>query len=161
MTIWEDRSGVAAWVLTGPRHRAFDAQVRPDLRGGEFEREVLEHAEERLVELMRTHGIDGDRIRTEAFRCDRARYDLLVDLGWTPEGEPPYVVNRARIADLPEPDLPPGYEIRPVTGVEEAAALASLHLAAFPGAKWTPELYWWRRRPTGRSPPSPSPGTTS
>ena len=39
MTIWEDRSGVAAWVLVGPRHRGYDAQVRPDLRGGGFERD--------------------------------------------------------------------------------------------------------------------------
>lgn len=34
MTIWEDGAGVAAWVLVGPRHRSYDAQVHPDLRGG-------------------------------------------------------------------------------------------------------------------------------
>ena len=24
MTVWEDRSGVAAWALVGPRHRSYD-----------------------------------------------------------------------------------------------------------------------------------------
>ena len=45
MTIWEDDQGVAAWLLVGPRHKSFDAQVRPDLRGSDLEREVLEYAD--------------------------------------------------------------------------------------------------------------------
>lgn len=36
---------MTVWVLMGPRHKAYDAQVRPDLRGGEFEREMLALAE--------------------------------------------------------------------------------------------------------------------
>ncbi len=36
MTIWEDQQGIAAWLLIGPRHKSYDAQVRPDLRGGDF-----------------------------------------------------------------------------------------------------------------------------
>ena len=42
--IWEDDRGVAAWVLVSPKHRGYDAQVRPDLRGADFEREVLRFA---------------------------------------------------------------------------------------------------------------------
>jgi hypothetical protein len=42
MTLSEDRAGVAARLLVGPRHRAYDARVRPDLRGEDFERAVLE-----------------------------------------------------------------------------------------------------------------------
>ena len=52
LTIWEEEGQVAAWVLVGPRHRSFDAQLRPDLRGTEFEREVLVYAENRTLELM-------------------------------------------------------------------------------------------------------------
>ena len=66
MTVWEDRSGIAAWVLVGPRHRSYDAQVRPDLRGGMFEREVLEYADTRTVELMRLHGIESDQMFGDA-----------------------------------------------------------------------------------------------
>lgn len=63
--MWEDQAGVAAWVLVGPRHRSYDAQVRADLRAGDFEREVLEDADARTVELMRLHGVEGDRILGE------------------------------------------------------------------------------------------------
>jgi ribosomal protein S18 acetylase RimI-like enzyme len=62
-------------------------------------------------------------------------------MGWVPDGKPPYVINRARIANLTEPVIPAGYSIRPVAGVEEAAAVAKVHAAAFPGAGWTTELY--------------------
>lgn len=141
MTVWEDDDGVAAWVLVGPRHRAYDAEVRPDLRGGAFERDVLRYADARTVELMRRHGIEADRMTADAFRCDEVRRELLEELGWTPDDEPPYVINRARIADLSPPDIPDGYEIRPVAGVEEAASVAGLHGAAFPGAGWTTDLY--------------------
>lgn len=141
MTVWEDDSGVAAWVLVGPRHRSYDAQVRPDLRSGGFERGVLEYADGRTEELMRTHDIAGDRMLGDAFRCDLTRIELLTDLGWVRDGEPPYVVNRARIAHLDEPVIPAGYSIRPVAGVEEAADVAGLHAAAFPRAGWTTELY--------------------
>ncbi|MBN1859744.1 hypothetical protein JW848_11170 [Candidatus Bipolaricaulota bacterium] len=42
LRIWEDAHGVAAWILVGPRHKGYGAQVRPDLRGSDFEREVLQ-----------------------------------------------------------------------------------------------------------------------
>ncbi|MFC2078629.1 GNAT family N-acetyltransferase [Candidatus Bipolaricaulota bacterium] len=140
LRIWEDEQGVAAWVLVGPRHRSYDAQVRPDLRGGDFEREVLKFADERTLELMRHHKIEGDRLLGDAFRCDTARSKLLTELGWTPDDAPPYVLNRAPLADVPAPILPDCYTIRAARGLEEAAALAEIHTASF-GATWSPELY--------------------
>lgn len=141
MSIWEDETGVAAWVLVGPRHRSYDAQVRHDLRGESFEREVLEYADFRTEELMRRHGIESQRLLGDAFRCDLVRIGMITEMGWEPDGDPPYVINRARIADIPEPVIPDGYSIRPVAGENEAEALAEVHGAAFPGAGWTPELY--------------------
>lgn len=141
LSIWEDGLGVAGWVLVGPRHRSYDAQVRHDLRGGDFEREVLEYADARTVELMKRHGIESDHMLGDAFRCDSVRIDLITSMGWKPHDDPPYVINRARISDIAEPTIPEGYAIRPVSGVEEAAALAGVHGAAFPGANWTTDLY--------------------
>ncbi|MCB2222621.1 MAG: GNAT family N-acetyltransferase [Actinobacteria bacterium] len=141
MTVWEDGDGVAAWVLVGPRHRSYDAQVRHDLRGGAFEREVLEYADARTAELMRRHGVASAVMAGDAFRCDTARIEIITDLGWAPDGDPPYVINRARISDVPGPEIPDGYTIRAVTGVEEAGAVAAVHGAAFPGAGWTEALY--------------------
>ena len=140
-TIWEDVSGVAAWVLVHPTYRSYDIQIRHDLRGGSFEREVLEFADARIVEVMRANGVESDVIVGDAFRCDLARIALLGETGWTRDDGQPYVINRAWIADIPEPDVPDGYTIRPVTGVEEVAAVAAVHQAAFPGAGWTEESY--------------------
>jgi len=140
LRIWEDARGVAAWVLVGPRHKGYDAQVRPDLRGGAFEREVLQFADRRTSELMRLHGIEGELLMGDAFRCDRARSALLTELGWIHEEAPPYVLNRVELADLSDPVLPSGYSIRAARGPEEAGALAAIHVEAF-GATWTPELY--------------------
>ena len=137
MTIWEDNQGVAAWLLVGPRH---DAQVRPYLRGGDFEREVLEYADQRTVELMHRYDITGDCIYGDAFRGDTARADLLVALGWEPDNELPYVLNRTAINSIDVPALPAGYSFRSAAGIEDAAALAEVHKASF-GVDWTPESY--------------------
>jgi len=140
LTIWEDTDGVAAWVLVAPRSRSFDAQVWPAHRGGEFERLVLQSAEKRTCELMQQHAITGDDLFSEAYQCDSARVALLQELGWVKEDEPPWVLNRAALVDLPAPLLPAGYTIRAARGSEEAGPLAAVHAAAF-GSTWTPDLY--------------------
>ncbi|MCB0107823.1 MAG: GNAT family N-acetyltransferase [Caldilineaceae bacterium] len=140
LTIWEDESGVAGWALADPSHGGFDAQVRPDLRGGDFDRELLTFVEAHTVELMQRHGIDRDQLIVEGDRCDTARVALLKELGWHLLDEPPWVVNRAPLVDLPAPVLPAGFTIRAATGVEEAAALVAVHVGAF-GSTWTPDLY--------------------
>jgi len=140
MTIWDDDQGMAAWLLVGPRHKSYDAQVRPDLRGGDFERAVLEYADERTVELMRRYDIPGDCMYADAFRGDTARAELLAALGWEPDNELPYVLNRTPIGSIDLPALPEGYSFRSAKGVEDAAALAEVHKASF-GVDWTPESY--------------------
>jgi len=140
LTIWEDGQGVAAWLLVGPGHKSFDAQVRPDLRGAQLEREVLEFAADRTVELMRKYDIAGDCILADAFQDDVARLQLLRALGWEADGEMPYVLNHTSIRAIPVPALPDGFSFRSAKGIEDAAALAAVHNAAFK-VNWTPEVY--------------------
>ncbi len=140
MTIWEDDKGVAAWLMVGPYHKEYDAQVRPDIRGNGFERDVLEYADDRIVELMHQHNIEGDWLCADACLDDTARARLLTELGWKLEGRSPYVLNRVKLADLAEPVLPEGYTIRAARGIDEAAALAEVHGASF-GYECTPEQY--------------------
>ncbi|MEA2026542.1 MAG: GNAT family N-acetyltransferase [Chloroflexota bacterium] len=151
-TIWEDESGVAAWVLAHPTYRSYDIQLRHDLRGGAFERHVLEFADTRIVEVMRANGVESDVIVGDAFRCDLARITLLNKMGWKRDDDPPYIINRALITDIRKAEVPDGYTIRPVAGVEEAAAVAAVHLAAFPGAGWTEELYRYVMESPGYDP---------
>jgi mycothiol synthase len=140
MTIWEDNQGVAAWFLVAPRLRCYDVQVRLDLRGGDFEREVLEFADDRTVELIRRHSIEADILEGDAFRCDTTRVKLIIELGWECCARPAYVLNRTRLENLTEPVLPEGYTVRAVRGIEEAAAVAEVHAASF-NVEWPPELY--------------------
>ena len=140
LSIWEEDGSVIAWVLASPRHGGFDAQVRPDRRDPRFERTVLEYAESETLRLMRRDGIERSRLDGECFRCDTLRAGLLRDLGWIPDGEPPFVLNTATLVDLPEPQVPEGYTVRAVRGVVEAAALGEVHAASF-GSTWTPEMY--------------------
>lgn len=140
MTIWEDQIGVAAWLLVGPRHKSYDAQVRPDLRGNGFEREVLQFADYRTVELMRHHNIEGDCFYSDAYQDDTVRSRLLTELGWELVGRSQYILNRVKLAVINEPVIPDGYRVRTARGTSEAAKLAEVHAASF-GSQWTPELY--------------------
>ena len=140
LSIWEEGGSVIAWALASPRHAGYDAQVRPDRRDPGFERTVLEYAESETLRLMRRDGIEHSRLEGESFRRDTLRAGLLRDLGWSSDGEPPFVLNTATLVDLPEPQVPDGYTIRVVRGVEEAAALGEVHAASF-GSTWTPETY--------------------
>ena len=141
ITIWEDGQGLAAWMLVQPRFKSFDAQVRPDLRGGDLEREVLDETEALLLELMKKYEVSSDHIYADAFREDAARNQLLAESGWEPDNELPYVLNRTEIASVTVPELPDGFSFRAATGIEDAAALAEVHNAAFNPTNWTPELY--------------------
>jgi len=141
MTIWEDAQGVAAWMMANPRFKCFDAQVRPDLRGEDLEREVLEVAYDRTAALMKHHEIDSNSIYADAFRGDPARNQLLLELGWEPDHEDPYVLNRTEINSIEVPALPDGFSFRAAKGIEDAAALAAVHNAAFNPTNWTPDLY--------------------
>jgi GNAT superfamily N-acetyltransferase len=140
LTIWEDEQGVAAWLLINPRFKGYDAQVRPDLRGDGLEQDLLAYADDRLVDLMRRYDIGGDCVCADAFRGDTVRSELLLALGWEPDNELPYVLNRTAIGPIAVPALPEGYSFQSANGVEDAAALADVHNAAF-GATWTPALY--------------------
>lgn len=140
MTIWEDENGITAWLLTDVKHKSFDAQVRPDLRGNGFELEVLGFAADRILEVIQRHQISGDRIYADAFRGDTARRQVLEALGWEPDEELPYVLNHTEIKNVDVPALPAGFSFRSVRGLEDAAALADVHNAAF-GPIWTPDLY--------------------
>lgn len=139
-TLWEDNHGIAAWLLVNIKYKSFDAQVRPDLRGNDFERDVLGTAEERTVELMSKYDISSKAIFADSFRGDTSREQLLKNLGWEPDNELPYVLNQIQIPNITLPTLPAGYLIRSAKGIEDAAGLAEVLNGAF-GPIWTPEVY--------------------
>ena len=140
-SIWEDDKGVAAWILASPAYRGFDAQVRPDMRGGAFEREILVFAEEETLKYMNKYGFEVNELGADACQCDDDRSRALIDLGWTFDTKAEYVLNRRPLQDVPDPQLAEGYRIRTVRGLDEAADIAKLHLDVFTKSGWTEELY--------------------
>ena len=140
LAIWEDDQGVAAWVLANLRHKGFDAQVRPDLRGDTFEREVLAYAWERTGDLMRRHAVAGGFLHVEGFRGDNARVRVLTALGWEVESGPPFVLTRTPISAINVPALPDGFTFAAAQSLADAGALAAVHNGAF-GSNWTAESY--------------------
>jgi len=152
MTIWEDTQGVAAWLLVNPSFKCFDAQVRPDLRGHDLEREVLELAYDHTAQRMRQDNIDSEWVYADAFQGDSARSDLLKTLGWEPDNEDPYVLNCTEINSIELPALPKGFSLRSARGIEDAAALAVVHNAAFTPTNWTPKLYQYVMESPGYDP---------
>lgn len=140
LTIWEDDQGVAAWLLVNVKYRSFDAQVRPALRGGDFERAILALAFDRTIALMAQHDVVSDKVFADAFRKDAARNHLLSDLGWERDDELPYVLNQMSLQPMAMPVLPEGFIYRTAESPQDAAALADVHNAAF-GSIWTAEMY--------------------
>ncbi len=90
---------------------------------------------------MKQYKIDSDWIFADAFQDDKARNELLLDLGWKPDHEEPYVLNRMEINSIEIPNLPEGFSFRSAAGIEDAADLAAIHNAAFNPTNWTPGLY--------------------
>jgi GNAT superfamily N-acetyltransferase len=140
ISIWEDDQGAAAWLLVDVKYKSFDAQVRPDLRGGDFERDILAFAYERTVELMKRYNVSSDWLYADAFRGDSARNQLLIESGWKPDNEAPYVLNRMALGSVKVPALPERFSYQSAESSENAAALAEVHNGAF-GPIWTPEMY--------------------
>ena len=141
--IWEDATGaIAGWTLLDPRGAGFDAQISPGVRKEipELEHEINVWSEDTLLALMRSRHSEAIAIETDAFEADTSRTELLAKLGWIAQDIEITMLARRPIADLQPPELPPGYSVRTVRGVEEAGPVSELHSAGF-GSSWTPQLY--------------------
>ncbi len=141
MRLWESDGRIIAWALVEPKHPGFDAQVDPDVRREqpELEREVLEWAQARTVEVLDEQGAGAGEILAEVFDADEHRRRHLLEMGWSP-GTEIFVLTRRSLRSAPELKLPPGYTIRQVRGTDEAEAVAAVHAASF-GSVWLPGQY--------------------
>jgi ribosomal protein S18 acetylase RimI-like enzyme len=141
--IWEDSSGkIVAWTLLDPGHAGFDPQVAPSARRSapDLERTVIEWSEKELREILAARGSEATFMETDAYEKDQPRTHLLESMGWERQDIEILMLTRRPLDNVPAPQLPDGYSIRTVRGVEEAGPVSELHAAGF-GSAWTPELY--------------------
>ena len=150
LSLWESDGQIAAWALAAPAFSGADVQVRPDLRRS-LEAEVQDWADTEIRRLQTVHGIERDFLEADVWKGDDFRADLLRSAGYEPDGEPPYVLNQLLVADAVATAPPPGFTIRPVSGLEEAGPVAGVHAAAF-GSSWTGEMYAELMTSPGHSP---------
>jgi GNAT superfamily N-acetyltransferase len=139
-TIWEDDHGVAAFLLANATYKMNDLQIRADLRTPEMVRDLVVHGEAELLRLMAIHEVEGDQIYGDCDQEDTVLAGVLGELGYVKSDDPPWVVNRADLSDLEDPEIPDGYTIRQVGSLDEAGHLAVVHSASF-GSTWTEETY--------------------
>ena len=141
--IWDDHSGtVVAWTLLDPGHAGFDPQVAPSIRriAPELEAAVIEWSEQALLAIMAARSSKATFIATDAYEQDQQRTHLLESTGWERQETEILMLTQRPLDNVPESQLPNGYSIRTVRGVEEAGPVSDLHAAGF-GSSWTPELY--------------------
>ncbi|MEI7743317.1 MAG: GNAT family N-acetyltransferase [Chloroflexota bacterium] len=103
-------------------------------------------AEETLRAAAAAGGIEpAPRLTTWALDHDIVLAQLLLDRGWSPADEPAYTHWYRTLggdpADLPEPSVPAGYQVRHVRLPEELEARVEVHRAAFAPSRMTVEKY--------------------
>lgn len=141
--IWEDEAGeIQAWTLLDQRRAGCYPQINHGIRKTYpgLEIEVNTWSEQALIKLMAEHGTNATDIETDAAASDQVRIDLLESSGWVAQDVEVLMLTRRSVDEAPAPELPEGYSLRPVRGVEEAGPVSELHAAGF-GSSWTPELY--------------------
>jgi mycothiol synthase len=132
--LWEDAGGdILGWVLFSPGWRAFDAFIRPDLRGSAQAEAIYAWAVEGITEIILCEG-GRQAIRTVWIsEKDAVMTGWLGRAGFVPDQEYQFMHLMTRPLDdpIPAPSLPEGYRLRPVAGEGEVESRASTQHAAF------------------------------
>ncbi len=139
--LWENASGeLLAWSMVYPRYDSFEAMIRPDLRGTEFEETVLTFCTDKTWKTMQQIQHEGQSVHIDVFDCDTNRLQLLEKLNFIRGDHLFTVTDRPLDDDLKLVDLPEGFSIRHASGVEDAAKLGAVHTGGF-STGWTPKEY--------------------
>jgi ribosomal protein S18 acetylase RimI-like enzyme len=132
--LWEDDCGdLLGWVLYSPDWRAFDAFVRPDLRGTPQAEAIDAWAVEGITQIVRRAG-GRQAIRTVWIsEKDAVVTGWLRRAGFVPDDEYQFMhlMARSLAAPIPAPSLPEGYQLRQVAGESDVENRAAAQHAAF------------------------------
>jgi mycothiol synthase len=139
--IWEDTNErIVGWAMCYPAWNSFEVQIHPDFRQHNLAIEILEWAERETLHQMHKAGKDSLPISLDVFEGDTARIVLLQNHGYSRQEHRETISSRSLDEPIPQPQLPDGFTIRSVQGIEEADKLVSLINDSF-GWNWTVEGY--------------------
>ncbi len=153
--VWRRDGEIVAWAAVYPEQHVMDFLHHPK------DREAADAAVEWAIQTYADQGGSGD-LETEAAEGDASRQHLLSQHGFAESGNP-YVVTRRPLSDQVPDISSPGYTVRAVTGLHEAAALPRCTITRFAGngpkratdvgcrhPTTNPSGSWWWRPPTDR-----------
>lgn len=134
--VWEGDSGIEAFGIIWPEHRAFDVVTRYGLGGDASAVIVCE-----IIGLTERNG----RVETDVIGTDETLLDLVGDLGF--EKVPGGYVVTGRTLTVPT-DIPETPFMLRSAAMVDVVQLAAVHSGAF-GSDWTPESYLRRMQMPG------------
>ena len=143
--LWEKDDQMLAWAVFQPAWWNLDYALHPSVRGSELEKDVLAWGKGQMQGYAKRTGEEfyGS---VELFEDTPKAAQTIAHL--ESFGFQPFDWSTVRFAidlrhDLPQPQLPAGFTVRPLRGHAEVEAYVSLHRAAFGSDKMTTA---WRTR---------------
>lgn len=137
--VWEDGGAVVGFVLLESTS-GFSAQVVPELRGSDVEREVLAWGLAATLRWRAEHGLEP-LCELEVFADDVARIALIESMGFR-AAETGFVEFRRGLDDIEGVTLPAGFTARAMRDDEIESRATCQHEAFAPGSRTTPAT--WR-----------------
>ena len=143
--IWEADDKLVAWAVFLPAWWNLDYAILPTKRGTLLEKDIFTWGQEQMIHYAKR--VKDDFYGSVEIFANMPHVDHtiknLTDLGFTP-----FDWSTLRFAfdlqqDLPKPQLPKGFTVRPLRGYQELEDYVILHRAAFQSNNMTTS---WRNR---------------
>ncbi len=124
--LWENLDGqLLAFAVINPRYSTVDIEIKEPIVHEEIMGEIVSWATTRI----RQAGLQS--LRTHCRGDNTERIALLTRYGFRPEPAGTFHWQRSLSLPIAEPQLPPGFVIRPVAGEHEVEKVVEVHRAAF------------------------------
>jgi len=143
--IWEKEDKILAWAVFQPAWWNIDYAIHPSERGSVLEKEIFEWGKDQMLLYSRRTGEEfwGSVEMFEDTPKAGQTIGNLEALGFAKFDWRIIRFELDLLQELPKVQVPHGYKIRPLHGMEEVAAYVNLHRAAFGSEKMT---FDWRMR---------------
>lgn len=130
--LWDapGEDGLLGWSLLSLDWRTFDVFTHPGLRGTPAAQEMFAWAQNTLQRQVKSAG--GVMIRTMWIsERDETLIDMLQQQGFSASSQVMLLLERRLDGLVPDPRLPPGWQVRRVNGAAEAEPRAAASYGAF------------------------------
>ena len=125
--LWEDENGnIIAYGIVALTYCNLYFLIQPEAQAEELTTDIINWGIQQLREHTSCNALD-----TPCRDTDMRRVTLLERHGFVRSGIETLYMMRSLSGDIPIPDFPEGFTLRPVRGKDEVGAVVALHGAAF------------------------------